>query len=230
MKSGAHVLLSINGGYVDTAGFLALQGLFTAHVTGNFVMVCAALVFGTSGVVAKLLAFPVFCVMVALTRILGHALVKRPVIRRSALLGVQFVLLLAACVLAIWVGPFSNGDSAPAIVVGMVLVSGMAIQNAMHQVHFVGFSPTTVMTGNTTQLMLDVTDLLWLPSDPAERAAERQRLQRIAAGVGCFAFGSGIAALLFWLAGMWCFGLPPVLVLAALAVSARDGSVVGPSD
>jgi uncharacterized membrane protein YoaK (UPF0700 family) len=29
--------LSVTAGYVDTAGYLALQGLFSAHVTGNFV-------------------------------------------------------------------------------------------------------------------------------------------------------------------------------------------------
>jgi len=55
------LLLSLNAGFVDTAGFLALQGLFTAHVTGNFVTLGAALVLGTSGAVAKLLALPVFC-------------------------------------------------------------------------------------------------------------------------------------------------------------------------
>jgi len=36
-------ILSLNGGYVDTAGYLALQGLFTAHVTGNFVTLGATL-------------------------------------------------------------------------------------------------------------------------------------------------------------------------------------------
>jgi uncharacterized membrane protein YoaK (UPF0700 family) len=43
------LLLSLNAGFVDTAGFLALQGLFTAHVTGNFVTLGASLVFGTTG-------------------------------------------------------------------------------------------------------------------------------------------------------------------------------------
>lgn len=34
---GLATQLSFNGGFVDTAGFPGLQGLFTAHVTGNFV-------------------------------------------------------------------------------------------------------------------------------------------------------------------------------------------------
>jgi len=62
MRPTVPTLLSFNGGYVDSIGYLSLQGLFTAHVTGNFVTIGAALVFGTSGVVAKLLALPMFCV------------------------------------------------------------------------------------------------------------------------------------------------------------------------
>lgn len=68
MKLTLPTVLSFNGGYVDTAGYLALQGLFTAHVTGNFVTIGAALVFGTSGIVAKLLALPVFCIIIIITR------------------------------------------------------------------------------------------------------------------------------------------------------------------
>jgi uncharacterized membrane protein YoaK (UPF0700 family) len=43
-------LLGFVAGFVDTAGFLGLQGLFTAHVTGNFVTLGATLVLGTHGV------------------------------------------------------------------------------------------------------------------------------------------------------------------------------------
>ena len=43
MKLTVPACMSVNAGYVDTAGFLALQGLFTAHVTGNFVTLGAAL-------------------------------------------------------------------------------------------------------------------------------------------------------------------------------------------
>jgi hypothetical protein len=69
-------LLSFNGGFVDTAGFLGLQGLFTAHVTGNFVTLGATLVFGTNGVIAKLLALPEFMLVIALAHVIGAALTK----------------------------------------------------------------------------------------------------------------------------------------------------------
>lgn len=221
MKSGVALLLSINGGCADTAGFLALQGLFTAHVTGNLVTLCAALVLGTSGVLAKLLALPVFCATIGLARIAGHAMERHPVASRRSLLGMQFALLLGGCVLAVRFGPFRDGDAMPAVVTGMVLVCGMAIQNALHRVHLAGFPSSTAMTGNATQLILDLTDTLWLPSEPAERAALRQRLRRTAEGVCCFAVGCAAAAVLFWLVGNWCFALPPVLVLAAMAAIAR---------
>ncbi|TIX21773.1 MAG: DUF1275 domain-containing protein, partial [Mesorhizobium sp.] len=124
------LLLGFNGGYVDTMGFLALQGLFTAHVTGNFVTLGASLALGTSGALSKLLALPVFCAVVILSRLLSNALRHReaPVFRY--LLTIKLVLLIAAAVLAVRLGPFPDGDHWAAIVTGMILVSAMAVQNA----------------------------------------------------------------------------------------------------
>src|SRR5215813_3836826 len=87
------LLLSLNAGLVDTAGFLALQGLFTAHVTGNFVTLGASLVLGTSGAIAKLLALPVFSVVVIASRLLSSALVRRSRPALKIILAVKLVLL-----------------------------------------------------------------------------------------------------------------------------------------
>src|SRR6202161_4699615 len=113
MKPVLPILLSFNAGYVDTAGSLALQGLFTAHVTGNFVTIGAALVFGTSGVVAKLLALPVFCIVIIVTRLVSFNLPARwPVL--ETILTLKLLLLLVAAVLAIAMGAFASGVGAPA--------------------------------------------------------------------------------------------------------------------
>ena len=53
-------LMAFAAGFVDTCGFVALFGLFTAHVTGNFVLIGATLASPRPGILAKLLAFPAF--------------------------------------------------------------------------------------------------------------------------------------------------------------------------
>ncbi len=86
-------VLSVNAGYVDTIGFLALHGLFTSHVTGNFVTLGASLVHGTSGTIAKILALPVFCATVFGIRILQYSLERRGLPALGALLTLQLILL-----------------------------------------------------------------------------------------------------------------------------------------
>jgi uncharacterized membrane protein YoaK (UPF0700 family) len=209
------LLLSLNAGFVDTAGFLALQGLFTAHVTGNFVTLGASLVLGTSGAVAKLLALPVFCLVVILTRLLSSALLRinRPALK--IILGLKVVLLVAGAVMAIRLGPFPNGDAWQAVATGMVLVAAMAIQNAAHRIHLGTAPPSTLMTGTTTQIMIDLADMMQTSKqDKAERPGAR--LLRMSANIAVFAIGCAAAALLYARVGVWCFVVPPVVGAAAL--------------
>jgi uncharacterized membrane protein YoaK (UPF0700 family) len=227
MKLTLPTVLSFNGGYVDTAGYLALQGLFTAHVTGNFVTIGAALVFGSSGILAKLLALPVFCIMIIITRVVSFNLPRRHWPILETMLTLKLLLLVVGAGLAIGLGPFTDGDAWPAILTGMVLVSAMAIQNAAHRIHLGSSPPTTLMTGTTTQLMIDVADAIrGLP--PEIREVTRLRMKRMSVAVLTFAFGAAIAALLFGRVGTWCFVVPPVVAIIARA-SAKSSPAISDS-
>jgi uncharacterized membrane protein YoaK (UPF0700 family) len=209
------LLLSLTAGFVDTAGFLALQGLFTAHVTGNFVTLGASLVLGTSGAIAKLLALPVFCVMVIATRLLSSALSRRKLPSLKIMLAAKLALLTAASALAIHFGPFPNADTALAVLTGMVLVAAMAIQNAVHRIHLGSAPPSTLMTGTTTQVMIDLADML---HGHAATDGSGQRLARMSTNILAFAAGCAAAALLYARFGVWCFLAPPILAAISLCV------------
>jgi len=176
MNAALPRLLSVNAGYMDTAAFLALKGLFTAHVTGNFVTLGAALVTGTSGALAKLLALPVFCVVVIAVRLLSYRLRSRsrPVAR--TLLATQLTLTILGALLATWLGPFTSAEGYAALATGMTLVAAMAVQNAAHRLHFASAPPSTVMTGTTTQIMMDLADLMH-GLTPEKAPATRARLR-----------------------------------------------------
>jgi len=223
-KQGAvAALLSFNGGFVDTAGFLGLQGLFVAHVTGNFVTLGAALVLGSHGIVNKILALPEFILVIALARLAGTALRARklPVLR--ILLIVKVVLLLAFFGMAVGFGPFLNPDSPVALLTGFMGIGAMALQNAVQRVHLAALPPTTLMTGSTTQATIDAVDLL-TDTDPAQRAAIRTRFGRLSLSILYFAAGCAASALLYWWVGFWGLALPVVVSAAAALIRIEPAS------
>lgn len=226
MKPSIPHLLSFNGGYVDTAGFLTLQGLFTAHVTGNFVTLGAALALGTSGALAKILALPVFCAVVVLVGVMSYRLtiLSLPPLRSALFL--KAVLLAVGGGLANLWGPFQDGDGWRAIVTGMVLVAAMAIQNAVHRIHMSKSPPTTLMTGSSTLIMLDAADLMTgrLPADA--HPAVRARFVSLAASIGAFALGCAVAAVTFVVAGMSVFILPPLIAFATALAAPKSNEPV----
>ena len=203
-------LLSLNAGFVDTVGFLGLQGLFTAHVTGNFVTLAAGFVYGPHGAIGKILALPEFIGAVAVARLVGAALTARGLPTLTILLAVEAVFLTAFLALGAAYGPFPNSDVVPALAAGFAGVTAMALQNAMQRMHFPGEPPTAIMTNNTTQAVLDGVDLLRQAAPPEVRG----RFLRTARSIVWFAGGCAVAALLYYFAQFWSLVLPVAIAMA----------------
>jgi len=218
--SNLAALLSFNGGFVDTAGFLGLQGLFTSHVTGNFVTLGATLVFGTRGVTAKVLALPEFIVVVALASLAAVAFAKRGRAALRPLLVGEVTLLIAFFALAVAFGPFPDSDAPAAVLTGFAGVAAMAVQNAVQRSQLTRMPPTTVMTSNTVQVVLDAVDLLRAPE--LDRAGQlHARFGRTLTIILFFAAGCAASALLYAWIGFWNLALP-VAVGAVSAMGRTD--------
>lgn len=207
------LLLAFIGGYVDTFSFVVLAGLFTAHVTGNFVLVGAAVAGqGHAGVVTKLFALPVFVLAVAVAHALHRRRERRGLASARALVLLQLVLLLAFLALGLVAEPVADVDAPLAVLTGLVGVAAMATQNAAARTAFASASPTTVMTGNVTQATMDLIDLLLVrPAEPAAVA----RIAKMAPPIAAFAAGALCAGLLAVHLAFACL-LVPVALLALL--------------
>lgn len=222
-RSRLAMLLSFNAGYVDTMGFLALAGLFTAHVTGNFVTLGAALAFGGTGAIAKMLALPVFCIAVVVTRQVEMRLPWQPGHKIRLMLFVMLVLFCATAIVAQVHGTFTDANDLVAICIGMTLVTAMAIQNTLHRVHLPALPPSTLMTGTTTQVMLDIADLI--SGKPIEMRDELMaRLKRMINSLLSFAVGCAAGAFAYIFSDTWCFAVPPVLIVLSLVLEMRENA------
>ncbi len=130
----------------DTISFLGLGGLFTAHITGNLVILTVHLVSGGTAQLALILSVPVFIPALGLTRLLASGLDAIGLASLRPLLILQ--LLLLACSLGICVaaaGDEIDPNAPNAIIAGMLGVAAMAVQNGLVQISPNGAPATAVM-------------------------------------------------------------------------------------
>ena len=214
-------LLSFNAGFIDAAGFIGLQGLFLAHVTGNLVTAAAALVLDSWGKLAKLIAIPEFiCVLVA-GRIAGNLLAAHGLPRSRIMIGVMVVFLFAFFVLAVLLGPFSNTDAPAALVTAFAAIAAMAIQNGAQRLHYAGLPMTTIMTGNVTQATLDAADLLG-GVNGEQRTTVRARFRRMGSSIASFSAGCAAAAATYYWMGFWCLAAPVAVGVLIAILTEED--------
>jgi len=200
------LLLSSIAGYCDTATFVAADHIFSAHVTGNFIVFAYQLVNHTDAYSwVKLVTLPIFIISV----IFGGWIASKTSDRYLLLLSEGALLTfsgLASLPCQLYTHP---GWMMYTVV--MFVVFAMGLQNAFGKL----FSkethgPTTMMTGNVTQAALDIGSLYRLKfGDASIKLSLRKNL----ATVGGFLAGCLLGAILAKRIGLCAIMLPGILLV-----------------
>jgi len=196
-------------GFADATTFVGADGVFCAHVTGNFVVLAADLAHHADAEEwLKLATLPIFVASVLATLWISRrsqpafeaATVRRLVASMAAMLSVAAVVGMTATA--------SRPGTARTAIVAL-LVAAMGIQNALHRLHPMLGVMTTVMTGNVTQWLAG----LFMPKATPDASKRRAAGVVIALfAIGCVSGACGVVRL----------GFGVLAVPAAVALLARS--------
>jgi uncharacterized membrane protein YoaK (UPF0700 family) len=209
-------LLSIIAGMVDLTGFFTLGNIFTAHVTGNLVVAAAAAVRGGPWNLAQALAIPVFILAVAAAWLVARASSLHGAALTRLLLIIQFLLLATVLVFSVTMAPSANPHGLMAGVAVMIAVCAMAFQYALMRLALPKVVSTAVMTGNLTNTVLSLMEML----SPQQHlmTIDRGRLKRSLRLLIGFLAGCLVAAVAISMLGDWAWSIPTVLAAVAIVV------------
>ena len=214
--------LGFVAGSMDAFGFIALYGLLPAHVTGNLVLLAVNLAQGQHGVGMKLAALPIFAFGVAASAWFIGVLRERD---RDAFLPAMSLQagLIAACLVISLALPRARGPGDPsAVAVGCFALLAMSLQNVTMRLVLNNLPPTTVMTGNITQVVSDTVAFAFHFPSLRDREDERRLLsrqaERMALTLSGFAMGSLATALGYRAVGASILVVPIVTLLSLLPI------------
>jgi len=214
--------MSFLAGYVDTLGFVALFGLFTAHVTGNFVLIGSELAHPSHGVLIKFVAFPAFILSVAFTRMAVVWLERAGKAPLPWLLALQLLFLLGFMGVGQHIAPVQDPQAMLTLLAGILGTAAMAVQNAASRLVLTKHTPTTVMTGNVTQLVIDLVDILRGAADDVVR----ERCRKFFWPIVTFGVGAISGALAYHQVLFLALLLPAAILLALIVAEYSGGKLV----
>lgn len=153
LDEDCHNIFAFVGGYIDSAGYVKLEELFTSSITGNLVAATAS-EYSQYGVIARVLVAVFFAIGVYITGLsifklkLFHEWSGKAVLRLFIL--VQMATLSAGMVWGYFFQNAINADNAlnrPALIVCACLLSfSMGVQSANVKENFPNCPSTTVIT------------------------------------------------------------------------------------
>ena len=211
MNWAAPFLLAFVAGFVDTATFVGARGVFSAHVTGNFVLFAVAATKGVQEIdLLKLALFVPFVLALWFVARVNRHRKDHPWFEPGLLL-IASVLLFIPAVYFFGVTR-ALGDDLWDVANGMIMlpVLAMGIQNGLYKVVEPTEPMTTVMTGNVIQLVIGS----FGGSTGVVPAGKLVAIVRLVIGfaIGCL-FGAGLVTS-HSLGAL----LVPALILLALSV------------
>ena len=208
------LLLAFNAGAINAGGFLVLH-MYTSHMTGFASQLADGMVLGNLTLLLNALgAILAFVSGAAVCAVLVnwarqhrlHGVYALPLLLEAALM---FPFGLAGAITLTWATPF-------AVPLTVLLLSFiMGLQNAVASKTSGGSTRTTHMTGNITDVGIELGKMLYwnrrMPSTPLPVRHDRSRLRRCGGLVAMFVLGGAVGALGFKHVGFVC-----VVPLAAL--------------
>ena len=214
LSSSAFMMAAI-AGFTDVIGFVGVDKLFTAHITGNIVVAIAEVIHHAPGFASKIISLPLFIVIAifvtACIEIRGQT---------KSLLAMWFFIeafLLAGFMFAgMIVLPHVSVSSLPYIGSAMLAVSAMAIHNTLLRTYMTKFPPCTVMTGNLTQLVVDIVSYTWGWREPysvEKRSKSHAGIKFFGNVFIGFLLGGATAAIGYTLFSFWVVALPVILLV-----------------
>jgi len=109
--------------------------------------------------------------------------------------------------------PVVDTNAPWALATGLLMAAAMGVQNAAGRLAFAALAPTTVMTGNVTQLVIDLVDPGARRCGPGRPRAHPKFLWPVVA----FAIGAIGGAFAYLVASFWALALPLALLIAMAA-------------
>lgn len=200
--------LAFVAGFVDACTFLAFAGFFVAQATGSFVVAGSELVNDNAGFALKVLAIPVFILAGMVTTLMVRL---SPATQRTSLVP---ALCLEALLLA---GLTITGLMSPdhlTVIPALFGLAAMGVQSAAAHLLLSGYGSTNVMTTNTTQLSIDLTDSI------LNRRLEPKLMQTGLITLG-FLVGVIVGGVAFKAMGLSCLVFPIGLVLILAVTEAK---------
>ncbi len=214
------IVLSFVAAFVDVVCYLGLFDTFVAFITGTIIVMFVELAKPNGTTLNKITVLPIFLVALSVWALLIKAMrIRGYQVILHHILFLQAVLLVVTMLLATRFSPLPGADSWQAVAVTGLAVFAMALQTTAMAMLLHFHTPTTMMTGNTTTLIVHVWDAgsaarYWAGNPP--KLSRGALIRRYAAAILGFISGGAAGAVGWTIAGFLALSVP-VGVLAGFS-------------